>query len=35
MIRRSLYGLAAALMTCSAFTSTILVMGAQGGSAIV
>jgi hypothetical protein len=31
MIRQSLYGLAAALMTFSAFASTILVMGAQSG----
>lgn len=31
MIRHTLYGLAATLMTFSAFASTILVMGAQGG----
>ena len=35
MIRQSFYGLAAALMTLSAFASTIWVMGAQGGPGIV
>lgn len=33
MIRQSLYGVAAALMTFSAFATTILVMGAQSGGA--
>lgn len=35
MIRKSLFAVAATLMTCSAFTGTLAILGAQGGSSVL